>query len=107
MTLDEFRAALANARPPAGLAAPLEALWHEGKGDWDRAHRVVMDASGADAAWVHAYLHRKEGDLDNARYWYRKAKKSEAAGPLEDERDAIARALLARGRVSGAPRESG
>jgi hypothetical protein len=94
MTLDEFRGALAKPRPPSGLAAPLEALWHDGKGDWDRAHHVVMDASGADAAWVHAYLHRKEGDLDNARYWYRRAKRPEAAGALADEWAAIAARLL-------------
>jgi len=94
MTLDDFRGTLARAQPPAGLAAPLEALWHDGKGDWDRAHRVVMDASGADAAWVHAYLHRKESDLDNARYWYRKAKRPAATGTLADEWAAIAARLL-------------
>jgi hypothetical protein len=94
MTLDEFRGTLAQAEPPAGLAPPLEALWHDGQGDWDRAHRVAMDAGGADAAWVHAYLHRKEGDLENARYWYRKAKRPEAAGTAADEWAAIAARLL-------------
>jgi hypothetical protein len=93
MTVDEFRAA---ARPPAGVGKPLEALWHAARGDWDRAHRIAMSAKSRDAAWVHAYLHRQEGDLDNARYWYRQAKRPEFAGPLADEWAAIAADLLAR-----------
>ncbi len=95
MTLAEFRAALSEPKPPAGLAAPLAALWHDARGDWERAHRVAMKARGRDGAWVHAYLHRKEGDLDNARYWYRKAQRPEATGTLEAEWAAIAAALLA------------
>ena len=94
MTLAELRDSLARSKPPAGLEASLEALWHDARGDWDRAHRIAMDAKGRDAAWVHAYLHRKEGDLDNARYWYRKAKRPEATGALENEWAAIAAALL-------------
>jgi hypothetical protein len=73
MTLAEFRGLLSQPKPPAGLGALLKALWHDARGDWDRAHRIAMDAKGRNAAWVHAYLHRKEGDLDNARHWYRKA----------------------------------
>jgi hypothetical protein len=94
MTPESLRRSASAARPPAGLTPPLEALWHDAKGDWAAAHRVVMNAQSAAAAWVHAYLHRKEGDLDNARYWYRKAKRTEATGPFEDEWTAIARALL-------------
>jgi hypothetical protein len=94
MTLAEFRAALSTPKPPPALAPPLAALWHAGRGDWDRAHRIAMDAKGRDAAWVHAYLHRQEGDLDNARYWYRKAHRPEAAGALEKEWEAIVAALL-------------
>jgi len=97
MTLAEFRDALAKPKPPAGLATPLEALWYAARGDWDRAHRLAMDAKGRDAAWVHAYLHRQEGDLDNARYWYRKAHRPEATGTLEKEWAAIVSALLERG----------
>ncbi|MEJ1159009.1 hypothetical protein [Prosthecomicrobium sp. N25] len=93
MTLDDFRASLADAAPPA-LAAPVEALWWTAKGDWDRAHRIVQDADGPDAAWVHAHLHRMEGDLGNAAYWYRLAGRPVARGGLEEERDAIAAALL-------------
>jgi hypothetical protein len=69
VTRGEFHASLAQAAPPAGLNAPLQALWWVGKDDWDKAHRLVMEAGGKDAAWVHAYLHRVEGDLPNARYW--------------------------------------
>jgi hypothetical protein len=95
MTLAEFRGTLAAADPPPGLAKPLEALWHDARGDWDRAHRAAMGARGRDGAWVHAYLHRKEGDLDNARYWYGKAKRPAPAGALATEWAAIAAALLA------------
>jgi hypothetical protein len=98
MTVDDLRATLAGAAPPAGLAPPLAALWHDARCDWDRAHRTVMDTGGPEAAWVHAYLHRKEGDLDNARYWYRKARQPAGDGPLEAEWAAIAAALLHSGR---------
>ena len=94
MKLDEFRRSLQRATPP-GATASLRALWFAAKGDWDKAHTLVMDATGEDAAWVHAYLHRVEGDLDNARYWYRQAKRPAATGALEAEWDAIVAALLA------------
>jgi hypothetical protein len=96
MTPETLRRSTSAARPPSGLTPPLEALWHDAKGDWAAAHRVVMNAQSAAAAWVHAYLHRKEGDLDNARYWYRKAKMPEANGAPDAEWAAIAAALLAR-----------
>jgi hypothetical protein len=70
-------------------------LWHERKGNWDRAHRIVQDAETAEAAWVHAYLHRREGDLANARYWYRRAGRDEATGPLDSEWTNLVDALLA------------
>jgi hypothetical protein len=96
MTPAALRRSVSAAHPPAGLSPPLEALWYDAKGDWATAHRIVMNAQSAAAAWVHAYLHRKEGDLDNARYWYRKAKRLEATGPLDDEWTAIVQALLVR-----------
>jgi hypothetical protein len=89
----QFKRSLDGAAPPR-LAAPLRALWFAAKGDWDKAHALVMDAAGAEAAWVHAYLHRVEGDLDNARYWYRQAKRPSASGELDAEWDAIVAALL-------------
>ena len=94
MTIDTFKASLASRTPPAGLAAVLVALWHDGRGDWDAAHRVAQDVDDPDGAWVHAYLHRKEGDAGNAAYWYRRANRPIARGPLDDEWHTIAAALL-------------
>jgi hypothetical protein len=96
MTLADLQAALAADAPPAGLPRALAALWHDAKGDWDAAHRVAQEIDDADGAWVHAYLHRKEGDAGNAAYWYRRAGQPVARDPLEDEWRRIAAALLAR-----------
>ena len=98
MTLPEFKRSLAKAKPPSGLAPALAALWWAGKDDWKKAHAIVMDESGKDCAWVHAYLHRVEGDLGNARYWYRLAQRPVATAPLTAEWDAIAKILLEEGR---------
>jgi hypothetical protein len=94
MTLVEFKRSLNAKTAPRGCAAALVALWWSRKGDWEKAHKLVMDEDGRDAAWVHAYLHRLEGDAGNAAYWYRQAKKPVAAGALEAEWDAIVGALL-------------
>ena len=93
----DFRASLSGAAPAPELNAPLAALWWAAKGKWDEAHKIVQDEATADAAWVHAYLHRVEGDLGNAGYWYRRANKPVAAGSLETEWDAIVSALLQAG----------
>lgn len=68
-----FIATLQNQIPDAELSAPMKALWYDAKGDWDQAHQQVDHLNGKDAAAVHAYLHRKEGDIFNARYWYNRA----------------------------------
>lgn len=94
MRLAEFQASLKDNTPPREIAPALAALWWTKKGDWDKAHEIVMDAEGRDAAWVHAHLHRVEGDTDNAAYWYRQAKRPAAAGSLDAEWDAIVAALL-------------
>jgi hypothetical protein len=94
MTLDDFKATLTAADPPAGITPPLVALWHDGHGDWDAAHRVAQDIDDRTGAWIHAYLHRKEGDASNAAYWYRRADRPVATTSLEAEWDAIATALL-------------
>lgn len=99
MTPTAFKRSLAKAKPPAGISPALAALWWAGKDDWDKAHKLVMNDDGADCAWVHAYLHRLEGDLDNARYWYRQARKKPATGDLSAEWAAVATALLAPGSV--------
>lgn len=94
MTLDEFKALAGYASPPAGLSPLLLALWHDARGDWHEAHRVAQDVDDADGAWVHAYLHRKEGDNGNAGYWYRRAGRPPAQGTLQEEWMAIVAALL-------------
>jgi len=95
VTPTDFTRSLSGTAPAHDLAAPLQALWWAAKSDWDQAHKIVMEEEGADAAWVHAYLHRVEGDLPNAGYWYRKAGKSVATGALVTEWDAIVAGLLA------------
>lgn len=92
--LAAFKATLSDEAPPDGYAAPLYALWWAAKGAWDKAHGLVQEDGGRDAAWVHAHLHRVEGDLANAAYWYKQAGKSEDRGPLDAEWDGIAAALL-------------
>ena len=94
MTLDDLQASLSGDRPPAGLPATVQALWWDARGDWDRAHRIAQEIDDADGSWVHAYLHRKEGDLGNASYWYRRASRARPSVPLEAEWEEIAEALL-------------
>jgi hypothetical protein len=94
MTLEELKSSLADTAPPAGLPPALRALWHDARGNWDEAHRIAQDVDDETGAWVHAYLHRKEGDAGNAAYWYRRAGKPAARDPLEAEWDRIATALL-------------
>jgi hypothetical protein len=93
MTLDEFRASIAAGIAPT-VAPLLLALWHDARGNWDEAHRIAQDVDTNDGAWVHAYLHRREGDLENARYWYRRAGRQEAVDALEQEWMRIVETLL-------------
>jgi hypothetical protein len=93
----DFKASLSGATPASGLAAPLAGLWWAAKGNWDEAHRIVQDDAGRDAAWVHAYLHRVEGDLGNAGYWYRQAGRPAATDSLESEWQRIVSALIEGG----------
>ncbi len=81
-------------QPDVPDRAPLAALWWAARGEWERAHEAAQGDPGKEAAWVHAYLHRVEGDLPNARYWYSRAGKPEGSGPLDAEWDAIASALV-------------
>jgi hypothetical protein len=94
MTPAAFKRSLSGKEPPAGLSPALTALWWAGNEAWDRAHDIVMNEDATACAWVHAYLHRLEGDRDNARYWYRQARREAATGDLVAEWAAIAAALL-------------
>ena len=95
MNLAQFIALAGQEQPPEALSPALLALWHDRRGDWERAHRVAQDIDGPDGAWIHAYLHRKEGDAANAGYWYRRARQPVASDSLEVEWAAIATAMLA------------
>jgi hypothetical protein len=94
MDLTAFEHSLEDASPPKGLRKALEALWQEASGDWDAAHKLAQDDTGTAGSWVHAYLHRVEGDASNAGYWYRRADKPHATVSLREEWRAIAQALL-------------
>jgi hypothetical protein len=91
--MGDFRASLRDAAPTADLAPPLAALWWAAKGDWDKAHKLVQAEDSTDAAWVHAYLHRVEGDLSNAGYWYRRAGQAVAKDGLDAEWERLVSAL--------------
>jgi hypothetical protein len=91
--LRDLKASLSNEAPAPDLGAPLTALWWAAKGDWNRAHGLVDHEVTEEAAWVHAYLHRVEGDIANAGYWYRKAGKPVENGPLQAEWEQIASTL--------------
>ena len=95
MDLATFEGSLDNPAPPEALSKALQALWQEANGAWDEAHTLAQAEKGPAGAWVHAYLHRVEGDLRNARYWYRRSGKPESHESLRDEWRAIATALLA------------
>ena len=97
MTLDDFKATLADPAPPDGLAPALAALWQLAKGDWERAHKTVQGERDPASQWVHAHIHRVEGDQGNADYWYRRVAKPASSAALEAEWDEIAAALLGEG----------
>lgn len=94
MTKEAFIHSLQESQPPRDCGECLKALWHDAKGNWDLSHEMVQDLSTAEAAWVHAYLHRKEGDPGNARYWYQRAGQPYTTQALEAEWEAIVGALL-------------
>jgi hypothetical protein len=93
VSMTDFRASLSAASPAPDLSPPLAALWWAAKGNWEKAHTIVQDDESAEAAWVHAYLHRVEGDLGNAGYWYRRANQPAAADSLDAEWERIVSAL--------------
>jgi hypothetical protein len=93
MTIQEFTNTLSSTTPPP-LSPLLLALWHDANGGWEKAHTLAQDVEGEAGAWVHAYLHRKEGDLDNAADWYRRGNHPIATDALEAEWTRIVSALL-------------
>jgi len=96
MNLAEFQLSQDRPTPPSDLSLALQSLWFDAKGDWSRAHELAQEDGSSAGDWVHAYLHRKEGDPSNARYWYVRAGKPVCSGSLEEEWAAISKALLAK-----------
>ena len=94
MTIEEFRLSVSKNDLPLGLSQGLRALWEDARGHWNQAHSIAQDLHDPTGSWIHAYLHRKEGDLGNAGYWYRKAGQPTAHDTLEEEWERIVRALL-------------
>jgi hypothetical protein len=93
-SLPDFKQSLSGSSPPLEVSPYLQSMWYDAKGDWNKAHSIIQNIEDKKAAWVHAYLHRKEGDLGNADYWYRRAGKSKPNYSLEDEWESIVNALL-------------
>jgi hypothetical protein len=94
MDLKEFKSTVFSGKMPAGLTEALQAMWHDAAGNWDRAHDIAQDIHSAEGSWIHAYLHRKEGDTGNASYWYHRANQPACKTALEEEWEQIATALL-------------
>jgi hypothetical protein len=93
MRFEDFQSSLADHQPPAGLSQELTALWWCANGDWERARGIVQDMSSPSADWIHAHLHRVEGDHDNAGYWYRRAGRDVPRIDTKQEWQSIARQL--------------
>jgi hypothetical protein len=94
MTIEAFTSSLSQAHPLEGISILLQALWYDGKNDWEAAHNIAQDIGSAEGSLIHAYLHRKEGDSGNAAYWYRRAGRSMPDISLEEEWVQIVTELL-------------
>lgn len=94
MTFDQFKISLQNDSPPIPCSDLLRSLWYDGKGDWETSHNIAQDVDFRDGYWVHAYLHRKEGDRWNAGYWYRQAGRSMPEYSLEKEWEELVRYFI-------------
>ncbi len=94
MDLKAFRESVRAGTLPSELSLALQALWQDARGDWHAAHELAQREDAGDGAWVHAYLHRKEGDLGNAGYWYARADRAPSRLTLDEEWEEITRALL-------------
>jgi hypothetical protein len=94
MKIEEFQASLKDKKPPEGMPPLLAAMWWDGNGDWAQAHELAQAVESRDGAWVHAYLHRKDGDTENAGYWYGQAGKALPQVSSEAEWDEIVTELL-------------
>lgn len=94
MDISALKRSLSADAPPPGMSVYLQALWYDGKDNWKQAHELIQDVADRNASWIHAYLHRKEGDVSNADYWYSKAEKKRPTVSLQEEWEQIAKDLL-------------
>jgi len=94
MTFSDFKSSTSASKPPTGLSIPLLGLWYAAKGDWDKAHKTVQDDPSPESAWVHAHLHKQEGDHSNASYWYARSLRNTASLSLAEEWEEITKTLL-------------
>src|SRR5688500_13375792 len=98
MTLDEFKLSISKSSLPSSLSNVLQAMWYDANGNWDKAHDIAQEIHNKDGAWIHAYLHRKEGDKGNASYWYHQAGQRMPAYSLDQEWEEITTFFLKNGR---------
>ena len=94
MNLSVFKETLSGSEPPQNVSVYLKTLWYDAKGEWDKAHKLIQDFEDRNASWIHAYLHRKEGDTGNADYWYSRAGKKRPSVSLDEEWEEIVTALI-------------
>ncbi|MBT1703155.1 hypothetical protein [Chryseosolibacter indicus] len=94
MTYSEFTSSLKESMPPEGLSDVLKALWYDGKEDWNASHDIAQDIHTREGSLIHAYLHRKEGDLGNASYWYSRAGKPVCKISLQEEWEQLVKEFL-------------
>ena len=94
MTFEEFKNTLTLASPPLEFSDYLRSLWYDGRNDWAKSHSIIQNIEDKTAALIHAYLHRKEGDIENADYWYQRAGKKRPDISLQDEWETIVKALI-------------
>jgi hypothetical protein len=94
MNLSAFKESVTGGHPPSKASVYLQALWYDAKDNWEKAHQLIQDLPDKNASWIHAYLHRKEGDIWNADYWYSKAGKKRPSFSLEEEWEQITKAFL-------------
>jgi hypothetical protein len=94
MNLSVFKETLSGSEPPQNVSVYLKTLWYDAKGEWDKAHKLIQDFEDRNASWIHAYLHRKEGDTGNADYWYSCAGKKRPSVSLDEEWEQIVTTLI-------------
>jgi hypothetical protein len=94
MNLQSFKGSLAKSQPPDGLSYSLQALWWDAKGNWEKAHECAQERDDQSGMRVHAYLHRKEGDISNAEYWYRRCRMAPPDLKLDEEWEQLSQSLL-------------